>query len=393
MSDNLKKILSSFSFVRKVYSYFIQKKLKLWGYGLYDNVNKTTYQKNCLLLYIVDPFKYHKTNYRHQNYEQTKTLTKILAELCYNVDVMQFDDTKVVLHKQYDLIIDVHPGRNNIYKDNMKPNCKKIFYCTGSDPLFLKNAEEQRIQDLYERKGVRIKHQRQVQVISNKEYESLDGMLFMGSTLNVKTYDQYRIKNIFFIKNTGYDFLKNEDFSQKSSKNFLMLSGSGQVEKGLDLLLEIFVKNPDLHLYICSKFMSEKDFVELYHKELFETINIHPIGFIDITSPQFLELSKKCSYILSPSCSEGQSGSVLAGMSAGLIPLISKESGLEENEAYFFEDNKIVTIEKTIREFSKKPKRWIVDNSKQAIKTIQDNHSKKSYYESVKSGLMNIVNN
>lgn len=138
--------------------------------------------------------------------------------------------------------------------------------------------------------------------------------------------------------------------------------------------------------------MSEKDFTALYHKELFETKNIHAVGFIDITSPEFLEITKKCSYVLAPSCSEGQSGSVLTAMSAGLIPLISKECGLEESEAYLFDDNSIATIEKTIREFSQKPPEWIMENSKKAIQMIKDNHSEKKYYESVKAGLARIIN-
>ena len=157
-------------------------------------------------------------------------------------------------------------------------------------------------------------------------------------------------------------------------------------------MLEIFVQNPDLHLYVCSNFKNEKDFTRLYHKELFETENIHPIGFININNYEFSEITKKCSYIIMPSCSEGQAGSVLTGMSAGLIPIISKECGLEKDEAYFFTDNKIETIEKTIKEFSQKPQEWIIENSKKAMKTIQDSHSEKSYYESVKSGLTKIIN-
>lgn len=390
--EKLAGFLTRSHYIKKLYQAISKARVSLLGYGVFENVNRTTYQKNCLLLYIVDPFKYQKINYYHQNYEQVKILSKILAELEFNVDVIQFNDTKASLHKKYDLIIDIHPGGNDVYKGHMATNCKKIFYSTGSDPLSLKNAEEQRRKELLQRRGVSIMKVRQLPIISADEYKTLDGMLFMGSTMNIKTYDQYEIKNKFLIKNTGYDFLGNKDFSKKSNKSFLFLSGGGQVLKGLDLLLEIFARNPDLHLYVCSKFMSEKDFSAAYHKELFETSNIHPVGFIDITSPEFSEITKECSYVLAPSFSEGQSGAVLAGMSAGLIPIISKECGLEAGEAYFFDSNNLETIERTIKEFSQKPPEWIIENSKKAIQTIKDNHSEKNYYESVKTGLARILN-
>lgn len=392
LKEKLVEFLTKSHVVKKLYQTIAKVRVALLGFGVFENVNKTTYQKNCLLLYIVDPFKYKRINYYHQNYEQVKILCRILSELGFNVDVIQFNDTKASLHKNYDLIIDIHPGGNDVYKGHMTAGCKKIFYSTGSDPLSLNNAEELRRKELLRRKGVPTMKVRQLPTISANEYKTLDGMLFMGSTMNIKTYDQYEIKNKFLIKNTGYGFLENKDFSKKSNKSFLFLSGGGQVLKGLDLLLEIFARNPDLHLYVCGKFMSEKDFTTVYYKELFETSNIHPVGFIDITSPEFSEITRECSYLLAPSFSEGQSGAVLTGMSAGLIPIISKECGLEADEAYFFDDDNLETIEKTIREFSQKPPEWIIENSNKAMQTIKNNHSEKNYYESVKTGLEKIIN-
>ena len=50
-----------------------------------------------------------------------------------------------------------------------------------------------------------------------------------------------------------------------SRKHFLFLGGTrGAVHKGLDLLIDAFQQEPDLHLYICGKHHLEQDFQKLH---------------------------------------------------------------------------------------------------------------------------------
>jgi hypothetical protein len=88
-------------------------------------------------------------------------------------------------------------------------------------------------------------------------------------------------------------------------KRFLFFATRSQMQKGLDWLLEIFPKYPDLHLYVCSQFENEPDFCALYRKELHETPNVHPIGWIAAKGPQYNQLMKTCAYVIHPTCSEG----------------------------------------------------------------------------------------
>lgn len=373
--------------VKKLYRYAIKVRIALFGYGLLENVNNAKHNKNCLLMYIIEPFKNKKISFGHQSYYQSRELAKIIGEFGYNVDVIQFNDKRAKLTKKYDLVFDLHPGMNMVYQNHLNPGAKRVAYITGSNPLFTNDAETKRINDIYARKKVKLNKRRSVEPFKNEYLKSFDCMLLMGNQNTLETYKKETPYIVHLIPNTGYEFLANHDHSSRSPKKFLFLAGSGQVHKGLDLLLEVFAKNPDLHLYVCSNFKSEEDFCGLYKRELYETNNIHPVGFIDVDSFAFVEMAKQCTYIISPSCAEGQSGSVLVGMSSGLIPIISKENGIDEEGAHILHDCLPETIEGIIREYSKKPAEWREKEAENAIKIIHDKYSPKNFSNSIKEAM------
>ncbi len=136
-----------------------------------------------------------------------------------------------------------------------------------------------------------------------------------------------------------------------------------------------------------SLFNNEKDFCDLYRRELFETTNIVPVGFLDITSDGFREIVQECAYVVLPSCSEANAGSVLTGMSAGLIPLVSRECGFDETDVHYFNNCSLVEVEKTIRLFSEKSPAWIEDESRKAVDTVHMKYTINHYRESVKEAL------
>ncbi len=304
--------------------------------------------------------------------------------------MIQFNDRHAKLTKKYDLVIDLHPKINSIYADHLNTGAKRVAYITGSNPSFSNRAEMERINDIYQRRGTRLSPERYAEPFDQKLLSSFDAMFFMGNEYNLKTYDGYLPKKVSSIKNTGYEFLAEHTHSERSPKAFLFLASGGQVLKGLDLLLEVFAKNPNLDLYVCSYFKSEKDFTRLYHKELFETKNIHPIGGVDITSPAFAQLAKRCAYLIAPSCSEGQSGSVLTGMSAGLIPIVSRECGFNDDEVHILNDCQLETIENTIREYAQKPKEWREQEAERVLGIVRERYSNENFSESVRSPLVSL---
>src|SRR5205085_6890304 len=104
---------------------------------------------------------------------------------------------------------------------------------------------------------------------------------------------------------------------------FLWLSSGGLVHKGLDLALEAFAAMPDCHLTVCAPVETEEDFCRAYRKELYDTPNITTVGWVDIESAQFHAIADSCISVMSTSCSEGGSTSVVSAVHAALIPIAS----------------------------------------------------------------------
>ena len=166
----------------------------------------------------------------------------------------------------------------------------------------------------------------------------------------------------------------------------------GAVHKGLDLLLEIFSEDlKDCTLYACGGYVREQDFCKEYHKELFETPNIIPMGFVDVESDRYKEMALSCAYTLLPSCAEACAGSVLTNMSAGLIPIVSKECGFEDDEVINLEDCRKETILKTLKEYSTKDRDWILQQSQHSINIVKQRYMPSNFTHSVESALNAIL--
>lgn len=364
----------------------ISKTLSLFENHLLENVNKTSHSKHCLLAYLRGPFLPQiRSRFAHQSHEQVRELAKILGELGYNVDVMNYS-AKPKLGKFYDLVIDIHPDSSKPYWKHLKKEAKKIIYFTGSYPDFQNQAEQKRLQDLQKRRGVKLRARRQVPSIPKSIWERFDAILLMGNEQTKKTFPKLKTP-IYLITNAGDENYPKLPKTQKSAKSFLFLASGGQVHKGLDLLLEIFARHPELELYVCSPFAKEEDFTKEYYKELYETPNIHPIGFLDPYSQRFQEIAKKCAYLLSPSCSEGMSGSVLVAMSAGIIPIASKACGVDKIKV--FEESQIT---KDLKTLSKKSSLEVSRKAYQMTTLIQERYSKRIYSIVLQRTLRGLLN-
>lgn len=358
-----------------------------------ENVNKTGYAKNCLLKYITGPFLQPAQDRPwHQNLWQVSILARLIGEWGYNVDAIDWFADQLDFTKDYDLVVDISPHNRQLYKSNLRPDYRELLYATGSFPPWQYRQEELRLDALFERRGVKLKPQ------TKQEYRyphpnHFDHLLLIGNQHTLKTFGNVEESKVSLLKNNGYIVRPDLDFSLKSPRNFLFLASQPQVLKGLDLLLEVFSRNPKVTLYICSLFNREPDFCALYEQELFHCENIKPIGFLDTASPVFSEIVKHCSYMILPSCSEGISGSALTAMSSGLIPILSRECGLNDDEGQFLEDCSIGCIAETVDRLSSMPNDWIRKESIQSLKVIRERYSPSAYIESVRMGLQQALGN
>lgn len=355
------------------------------------NVNRSAHPRNCLVLYVSTPFRRRHLRNSHQNLLQVRELARVIAEFGYNVDVMDFNDRRVRLTKSYDLVIDLHPGLNTLYRDHMAPGCRRIAYVTGCNPAFNNAAEEQRLEDLYRRRGLRLEIRRKTPLFDKAELESFDAMFFIGNAYNLRTFSAFALKQVHFIRNTGYVHFNSLDLSRKQANCFLYIGSTGQVHKGLDLLLEVFERNPHLELYVAGNLATEADFFAAYREQLLSRPNIHALGFVDIDSASFHDVAARCSYMLLPSCSEGVAGGVLTAMSLGLIPLVSRECGFESEEVQHLDACTLEAIERMVNDFAGRPFEWVEAESARMRELVASRYSMEQYADSVRQALRGVL--
>ena len=357
------------------------------------NVNGTHYGKYALLSYIVEPFKEAPSKQNvHQNHPQTLVIAEILGEMGYDVDVVDFSATRVRLPHRYSLVIDIEPKESSPYWHRLLPDCKKIVYLTGSEMDFAIKAEQARLDALAARRGKHLVLRRAGRLLTESLVRRFDYTFMIGNAYNYATYTRaLPMPPVTFIPNTGYAF-PHIDSRRRSARNFLFFASSGQVHKGLDLLLEVFAQQDfPFHLYICSAFKNEQDFCELYDQELYHTPNIHAIGFVDIRGDAFKQVVEACAFSITPSCSEGQAGSVVTTMSAGIIPICSRECGFDDDEVFNLADVSLDTLEKAVRTFAAKEPQWIQEKSLYAQKIVQERFQMANFRAAWTKGLQAVL--
>jgi len=342
------------------------------------NYFQSAFQKKVLISYITNPFL-NKIESNHSNNAEAIEIAKSFHEKGYQVDIVRYNATfENIKFKNdfYDVVFGLEP---NFLKAIKKFNPKKsIYYATGAYYIFQNESEKMRLIDLQKRKGVLLNPRRYVE--PHESAMLADAVICIGNEWTVSTYKTH-VRHIERIPVSAHScFSFDEIQSQKNwsiaRKNFLWFGSAGAVHKGLDLLLEIFLRNPEIHLYVCGGVRDERDFFDLYEKELLHTKNIHFVDWINPDSGEFKKNATECAFTIIPSCSEGMSSSVVTCMQVGMVPLVSKECGLSvESCGVVFDNSSIENIENEIINYSKKDDLWLKEKSKKSYEFAQKNNT------------------
>ncbi len=284
--------------------------------------------KRALLSYVTHPFALTLAELNrspHTNPWECLIIAELLLERGFVVDVIEWTNTTFIPKQPYDLLIDVHHNLERL-APKMGSSCIKVFYATGAYWRYQNQAELSRLQALKERRGVSLAPQRQIAPEEPMQYA--DYATALGSAFSADTYPEKKPSTLIpLLSTTEFPSPKEKNFAA-ISKNFAYIGGGGAVHKGLDLVLEAFAQLPDYTLTICAPLGAEQDFMQAYAKEL-TLPNIKAVGRIDVRGEEFKRIIQNAVALVYPTCSEGQAGSVITGLHAGLIPIVTRQSGVE----------------------------------------------------------------
>ncbi len=317
----------------------------------FDISNKK--QKRVLISYLdyIQASNIIRKSYRngmavHTGYYELFHIIRAFIRLDYVIDVCSCNDGKVLEYielNNYDVIFGFGDVYRDIAKIEQNNKIKKIFYLTENPYEISYKREKERI-DYYNKRHNAKENMQRTGVFYHKDDELLSDYVITLSNKNLLSYLDVSVRYL-----SPSALMRNDkpDFSKRKIYSFMVFGTSGFIHKGIDLLIEVFDNHPEWELYICGG--GVPDFCQkLGLKEIPK--NIHDVGFISVNDDIFKEITDKCSFILLPSCSEGTSTGVLTGMCRGMIPIISRGSGLDDLDdyIYYFDGYHINEIEKQI---------------------------------------------
>lgn len=290
---------------------------------------------NVLLAYIIDPFLLksdEKIPKSHTHFLESTLIAQTFREMGYSVDVISYLNNVFRPVKDYSFFISARTNFQQIAQ-HLNKECIKIAHLDVAHWITNNHLAYQRCFNVHKRRNSVIQNYKLIK--ENFAIEYADYATILGNDFTINTY-RYANKPLFRIHlPTCLTFPMFEDKNYKTSKNnFLWFGSSGLIHKGLDLVLEAFAQMPDFNLLVCGPIDQEKDFQEVYFKELYQTANIKTIGWIDIESKEFESILKRCIAVVFPSCAEGGGGSVITCMQGGLIPIVSYEASVDVHDEY-----------------------------------------------------------
>lgn len=353
------------------------------------NLDLTKNQKRILISYI-EYFSTLNLNDKigHTNLLESIQIINIFKELGYIIDVVNCnskESLKFFTCEKYDIIF----GFGEVFYEILKlnPNAKKIIYVTENHPKLSLKKEMERNKYFYERTGKKIPLRRSGVYYKDEHFTNIDYAIIMGEIEPFKRYG-IPIYNIFPTGFLNQRYIFKFRNLEESRKNFLWLGSNGAVHKGLDLLIEIFQKNPEITLHICG-FNSEEKYLKIPKLK-----NIINYGRIDIQGDNFLNLVEKCSYIILPSCSEGFSTSITTGMLHSMIPIVCKDTGFNRlnNNVILLEDYKVEYLEKEVLNLSKKSINELKKIHEEVYVYARKNFTIKDFTENFEKIIKEIIN-
>lgn len=322
----------------------------------------------------------------HQTFWEAYQQAMVFLDLGYTVDVIHFLNREFVPQKDYALFCDAGWNMERI-APLLGKGCVKIAHLTTAHPLFNNAAELKRLIALQERRGVSLRARRQVWQPLLSAIDHADCATVLGHEFTLNTY-RYAGKPLYPVPAASpvlYPWNGTKDF-EASRRRFVWFGGGGMVHKGLDLVLEAFASMPECQLTVCGPVEKETDFVAAYHRELYETENIKLVGWVDFSTPQFLEIATNCIGLLHPSCSEGCSTAVVICMHAGLIPIISYESSVDVSPdcGIILRKSSIEEIRDSVRSIAGLPASRLREMSRHTWERARAEHAPEQFVEEYK---------
>jgi glycosyltransferase involved in cell wall biosynthesis len=322
----------------------------------------------------------------HNQFREVVAIIEALVERGYAVDAVRHRGLRPPPRTDYDLFLGVRTSFDAL-SGRLDPGCIKVLHIDTTHWLFNNHASLGRSVEVQRARGVT--PERDIVIERNDGIETADYALMPGNDFVYDTF-AYAGTPVFEIVNPAIAIhpWREKDFDA-CRRRFLWLGSRGLAHKGLGRTLDAFGGLSDHHLTVCGPLDEEPRFCEAYRRELKQCPNIRPLGWVDVTADAFSDLANATLAHILPSCAEAQAGSTINCMAAGLIPMVSREVGMDVDPSFgvLLEDDSPRGIREAVRELARRPAAELRAMSRRAWEIATTRHSIETY-KSVVGGVL-----
>lgn len=329
----------------------------------------------------------------HSNVIHVLQIVKTFIDFGFAIDICHCNDISVVNRIErvnYDIIFGFGKVFDALAKNNS--STLNILFVTENEPSIAQQNYMNRLNYFRQRhKTISTKES----IIRNKfyatsQFEKSDIFISINSDFNNRNLEKYN-KQIHKIKING---LKNPSFDfdidyNLNGKSFAWFGSNGLIHKGLDILVDVFSKLPDLTLNVYGLDMSEYKMIK---HMLTKNIIVNPR--VIVYNDEFIcNVVRRNTFVVSLSCSEAMNSGVATCMMHGLIPLVTRESGYDSEPFIFeFPNYDLLSVYNTIISVSSIDTIKLQDIRKQVYTFANNNLSIESFSMNFKNILKVILN-
>jgi len=338
--------------------------------------------------FLIDPDR--PTFRSHTHYWETRQMVNTFLELGYAVDLISYRNTSFRPERNYDFFVSARTNFDRLAA-RLNDSCVKVAHLDTAHWITNNYKAYGRLSNLVQRRNVALTGSIRL-IEHNSAIENADLATILGNTFTIESYT-YANKPIYRVPiSSPIDYAWQKRDINAIRNNYLWFGSSGFVHKGLDLALELFADLPDHQLFVCGPLDKEKAFVQEFHRELFETENIHPVGWVDVNDVKFKKILDQCLGIIYPSCAEGGGGSVIDCMRAGIIPVVSYEASVDINgNGVTLAECSLSEMNKAVTRVSDLPGRELEEMTQETWQSASSIHSKASFAQKYKEFVVNVL--
>lgn len=304
----------------------------------------------------------------------------------YLVDICDVNE-EFTPSKVYDIFIG-HGSKCTITLDNLKTHTIILQYVSGAFWKGFNDETDERYNAFIKRKNVKEKlsvTRSLAGLVEGEEYLTKKANILFTSNCPrmVETFGDYKDK-FFFTGWTAYiDPLLKKDLTKSDfncgRRNFIYVGGTGgNIQKGMDLLIEAFIKCPDLHLFIYCKV--EEEILDYYKNEL-NLPNIHYIYHwrFGPSKSKLKEMLTKINFTIHAPINTGTGTAFNGSMGSGFIPVGYIDLIAPRESCVLTDSWQIDDLVKCVKEASSKSPEWCKNAAELTIKNFEENWSIESF--------------